>query len=60
LTTFRRVAEVRKRSAGYWIKAIIEIGIAIAIEIEIEIENTKPSPPPDNMEILNLDAVARG
>jgi hypothetical protein len=32
-----------RRAAGYWIMAIIEIGIAIAIEIEIE--KAKPSPP---------------
>jgi hypothetical protein len=27
LTTFRHVAEIRRRAAGYWTKAIIEIGI---------------------------------
>jgi hypothetical protein len=41
LTTFRRVAGVRRRAASYWIMAIIEIGIAIAIEIE----KTEPSNP---------------
>jgi hypothetical protein len=40
----------------HWTKAIIEIGIAIAIEIE----ETETSPLPDNVEILDFDAVARG
>jgi hypothetical protein len=54
LTTFRRVAGVRRRSAGYWTKAIIEIGI----EIEIEKRNLRSLP--DNVDILDLAAVARG
>jgi hypothetical protein len=45
-----------RRAAGYWTKAIVEIGIAIAIEIE----ETETSTLPDNVEILDFDAVARG